>query len=1660
MNTLKRISALALTASMALSMLTPAWAAEKTTAATGELQAAVRIDYSQTLAELKERAIKAELFQGGKPLGSAFLTEPGEAEMPGYTAQVSLRDRQGGEHNGTAAPGALDLTVSGLPQGNYILRLTGEGYAQRDVPFNIDKYSKYIEVGTGDGTFALGDFDKNGRVDAKDREALANALGSTADKDLYTYDLNGDREIDIVDLAYVNRSVNVSTAVPTVLDTACITAQVNLTKTQEDLTQAGTTVDGNLAKLLEEEETVNFKRTSGTGDIVIPVQLTGEVEAENLQITTPDGVAGTIQEGRVTVETESGETITRSFSVNTARYANVHAITPDPGHSVITIPLGKRVAVKKITITVTKTADGNYATVESIRFLKDIAPEGLTEPNSVVKNLSAIPGDGQVTLRWNELPNVSGYRVDYWEKDKDTGRRQLNVDTASAQVTGLDNLKTYCFTVTPTDGSWEGTACAPVEETPQPAKAPDPPDMVSVAPLDGQLAVSWKKGSSALWYEVYYTTQANAPSSAYKQAGGRVTDPKLTMTGLTNGTTYYLYVVAGNDAGRSGPSKIAEGTPKATDYSRPAGIPEEGILEAGDIERVWLADNGNVSPSSYSSDQPFRTEYMNDGDLRTHWTSQGWDDGNWARSKQVFASFKNPVDLSSVIWVPRLDGSYSSNLRLYTVTVWRSGDNLEGPGTLVSPNPLQGGSGSDHNTWLPVGNDPARTRFAVLPFQPVTDVVKVAITIEPVGYSAISLSEVMFMEYDPAHSLPDNIAGLFADELRTQLKAGVKQTDIDALEARLNSDEIKYYLNPQTLADELALAQELLSGKSTSGVVLDGVQSRSSAADGAKYSQGGSDLQPLGVAAKAGEEITIYATGIPEGESVNVRATQFHAEASTWQASIGSLSNGRNVLTVPKIGSQATERGGSLYLTYSGSKPESIKLHIRRAVDIPVLELSDWYKLDENTRKARIGAYVDELTAYVTAQNLTGSGLESKCLNVTEISTPTVLLSLPAAAVLGANSADRSGKIENLYQDVRAWEDIMHICKTTQGINNTYANNDMTSRQNIRCMQMFAGAFMYAAGSHIGIGYGSCVGMVSGLPIDKLPEGATANSLFGWGIAHEIGHNMDKLGRAEITNNIYSIMVQTYDGKDNTFASRLENSGKYPAIFTKTAQKQPGASNNVFVQLGMYWQLHLAYDGKQGEAHGPMWFYNQFFQDWKAGTYTKDFTGLSYDDKVALTASGVVQKNLTEFFERWGMSLSAETKDKLKTYGKEDRALWYLSDQSRRERLAGTAAATGTLTAQAKLEGNNKIIVTVTPTITGEVQGYEIIRNGKSIAFVIPGADGVVSYEDVIGSGNHRTYQYQVTAYDILGNRISSADAGEVRVAYDKTVDPAAYTMTRNGDTVTFRFKEPTSISGLKITGDKRPASGSYTVTVEASFTDEDKKPVNKTVTARAGDFNAGNQAADDSYLTYFQKPGAVGSDDTRIWTYDAKTVTVAGIPTDVADKDILLVSYAGDDVAFWENGAAGRLSADYRYGDEEGDVIPKGTLVIVGTYRGDPRFNTVKVKGLFTKTTDKGDELNSEERYLDGYALMFAEIPADKQVSDISDGLFLFVPNVQKEAELQEVSHCDGVNLLPSQMKAVLSRTDLPDSTESQRVTAETLWTLAPGGEDLPVIVLEGGNG
>ena len=107
---------------------------------------------------------------------------------------------------------------------------------------------------------------------------------------------------------------------------------------------------------------------------------------------------------------------------------------------------------------------------------------------------------------------------------------------------------------------------------------------------------------------------------------------------------------------------------------------------------------------------------------------------------------------------------------------------------------------------------------------------------------------------------------------------------------------------------------------------------------------------------------------------------------------------------------------------------------------------------------------------------------------------------------------------------------------------------------------------------------------------------------------------------------------------------------------------------------------------------------------------------------------------------------------------------------------------------------------------------------------------------------------------------------------------------------------------------------------------------------------------------------------------------------------------------------------ADVERFDETGIIMSTsaGTLVITGTYRGDPLYQTVKIEGRFTRTAVNGDGTEAEDavepRFLDGRALLFAEVPEDGAVSDISDGLFLFIPNVQREAELQgEPSDCGG---------------------------------------------------
>lgn len=1612
----------------------PVYAADAgTAAATGEIRVRLRLDFEQKAEVLKKRDVTVTLEKGGKKIGGVKLGDAG-GTPDGEYGLVRKTLEEGVE--------CIDLCFGGLETGGYKLEFTGEGYQNCSVEVELDKYSAYIVAGTGDASFTLGDFDGNGTVDEDD----LNAVQAEADKGAKAnldYDLDGDGKVDISDVAYVNHCMAaIKDYTAAQADSPVVVLHTDLIGAPavqaEDGTTAETPSDNGFTKFTAPENgDIKFSATADE---------TAGIDAQQVNIVT-SSTQGTIADGSVLVEYTDGTTETIQFTDGIPKDIQLMSIDGDEGHKVITINLGKRVPVKKITVTVTRTEKGEFASVAAVEFLKDIVPENPMPKYIAVQNLAAEPANESVTLKWGALPNVTGYEVVYYQDDKPADKSTLHVDTTAQAVSGLTNLKAYTFEVTPVaDGGWRGEMRS-IGATPQPSGPPAKVNMVNVTARDAQLDVSWKAGKNATDYAVYYTDQENAALNTYTKAADGLTTTSTSITGLENGTTYYIYVTAHNSMGVSPASNIVTGTPKAVDYSEPAGIPAEGARVPRDkIKSIRLLDPKNVSDSTFQPGQ------LIDGDYKTSWTAR-----NWSSNEHVEVTFTEPVDLSAAIWVPRLDGDYPKWLRAYAVRVWLEGDGDDFqdtdklPGRLIVPDPTGGGvdryalgSDSDMQTWPGVRGNPAQSNFAILPFGPLKGITKIQVAVEQMSYNLTSMSELIFLTYDEETDVPTLIEKLFTDKTFTALKDTATAEEIARIEGLLDEHE-NYYLYPDSYRDELALAKKLLAGEQNDGVVLEGLHTT---AGTQKYGQGGSVLQPLGVAAQAGKTVTVYAD-IPAGETVELFATQANAEASAWKKSLGTLSSGRNVITIPKIGSQAGTSGGSLYYKYAGDKAKAIKLHVRRGADIPVLDVVDWYTMSEAQRDKAISDYVAELGSYNCG---TSAGDWN---NVTEISTPTVLLSIPASSVKGASA-------EKLKDSVLAWEDIMYICRSTQGIDAVHEQSgQMAERQNIRCMQMFEGAFMYAAGEHIGIGAGSCAGMVNGTPVPTggIPANGS-NGLFGWGIAHEIGHNMDKLGKAEITNNIYSLMVQTYDGKQNTLASRLEKSNKYPAIFTKVAQQYAGASGDVFVQLGMYWQLHLAYDGGTSPDQG---FFNEFMTAWKNGTYTAGVT--SYDDKVALTAAGVTGKNLTEFFKRWGMVLSESTKAVLEGKTTEDRAIWYLNDQSRRDRLNNVAGVNQNATVSVKAEmaktgtseaSKTDVKLTITPSgiNSGKVQGYEILRNGTPIDFIIAGENGSATYTDAIGSANHRTFEYAVKAYDSLGNKFAKAEADQkIRIAYDMTLAEDEYesrTVAEDG-TATITLKAETPISGILL--DKWTENGKFTVTV----TDKDGKGT----VACSGTFSAEtNQAVDTegSYLAYLRKPGA-GETDTRIWTYDAKKVVITGVP---ADATVQLIRYAGDDVAFLSGATAGKLAKDYTYTDADNkeQTIKAGTLVVLGTYRGDPVYNTLELKGEFINTpvSDEGEQGAPVTRDVSGEFLMFAEVPKDGEVSDISDGFFLFVPDLEAEKELQEdkPSDCRGESLLPARMKITLYRTDNPDGTGSKRITAETVWIHSPGGTDLPTVELK----
>ena len=76
------------------------------------------------------------------------------------------------------------------------------------------------------------------------------------------------------------------------------------------------------------------------------------------------------------------------------------------------------------------------------------------------------------------------------------------------------------------------------------------------------------------------------------------------------------------------------------------------------------------------------------------------------------------------------------------------------------------------------------------------------------------------------------------------------------------------------------------------------------------------------------------------------------------------MKTGRNEVIIPKLTSTDVERGGALYVQYTGNNPkEKLALRVMGGTEIPVLNL--YGITDEKQRQEKVNAYMDEIKAHV-----------------------------------------------------------------------------------------------------------------------------------------------------------------------------------------------------------------------------------------------------------------------------------------------------------------------------------------------------------------------------------------------------------------------------------------------------------------------------------------------------------------------------------------------------------------------------------------------------------------------------------------------------------------------------------------------------------------------
>lgn len=1617
------------------------------------------------------------------------------AELSGNSQTITLdSDGDGGE-----------VCFTGLAQGEYTLKVTADGFADYVQAVNVGSQAANVKLMTGfaegidyqrgahPGTLLIGDVNNDGKIDDKDRQQLTDAVDSGSENGLV--DLNGDGAIDLVDLEYLAKGYNVTENTQAVSETVIPSTVI------EPSAGEGTLFDGDLEDLFFKNGGVKLYAENGEISDNSPVSLEFEITDEGAA-SQADGIVISVAEDNPVAKAEVDIDYVDGNGVEATQVAlvenGVHHLLDTEDVTVevdrrgnIHINLGSQIAVKKVTFKIFgMTKNSTLAEISSVEFVNGMENK-IPEPDTdIPEGLSAEVGDKQFVLNWEPCVNVTGYEVEI-SLGGSTELQRVTGSSLSVSMFGgkeLVNGTTYTARVQSVNGAWRSGWSDTTDVTPKASKKPLKPDGLTAVGGYKSISASWKKTKDADWYNLYYKKVGD---SEYTKIAD-ITATSSIISDLEDKTEYTLYVTALNEHGESAPSLSA--IAETTDVNPPA-MPKFNLINTGDkgekgahiIEATHYY--GEMIDSSLDEDANTAWGTV-DHNAASYYYRETWDDGgfNSIGNHGLFYEFDEAYDMQRIALYESVCGSPEF---FYTrVNYWDVDGNMTELGRLPVSKKLDSEGRKYFQINLPSKITAKRIQIALANY---------------LASGRINVAEVYFYHYD---TTADDIMALYADDLHLVLRDDVTQADIDALRTRINTpDPACGELNPdrELLERELKNAEDILNCKNLNAPVY--IHNSITTSDVNRGFGGLNAWQPIGVTAAAGDTVTVYVGHNTKktGESTNLQlvATQYHAESGALAKVVGTLKVGSNVIDIPKIWSIDEESGGALYVQYTGSnRNDRYAVRVSGGVKVPILDL--YGVSDEEEKLERAEVYMTELADYVAkleslhAENHAASSnrnvnrydyeAQNCILGASDILLDNMLLSLPAARILaGAGSGSAAERAARAVTSLDAMEEMLNLFYQHKGLNKNAAeaiNQFPKGHLNIRYQRMFGSAFMYAAGNHIGIEWGSCSGMLSNGSVEFDENGRyISGNYFGWGVAHEIGHciNQGCYAVPEITNNYFAQLAQA---KDSNTGMRFT----YKNIYDKVTSRTLGSSSNLATQLGMYWQLHAAYD----EEYNYKTFDDRaeqleslFYA--RVDSYARTPADAPAPDGIALTLSGgadqcvmrlacaAAEKDVLEFFERWGKLPDSTTVQYASQFPKEERAIYYADDDSRVYRMNhpyggylgtdGDVNAVGSGTFAAPANGSAYRINFTLESMNipeDEVLGFEIVRCTTSEGRVQREAVGFTTentFTDYAAGLNNRVVTYEIVVVDKYLYRSAPLVLEPIKITDDGSLNKSSWTASASGIAAKALDKTAGSDSDpcdskpsdpviLAIDGNSDTV---YTGTASAGA--EILFELNRRETVSGFKYFSGSAVSYTLMVrengTWREAAGGTLDGSKTVWFENADRKYVSTYKTDavkivinsaaeisLAEFDLLGVT--GDNVDFRraEDGTAavGILTEDYEFA--EGEVIPAGSLIFTGLYKGNPAYNVVM---LFDQDGNVVGSV-SEDGSLNASQIILADDPGSGLIQNVSDGTWIY---------WTDPSALDGV----TKVRAELYRVNDALTNEGERIVSDSFFIDIP--DDIPDITL-----